>query len=179
LTLRTLLRAVDHVSQFLGLAAAQLYLLCAVITTYEVVMRYLFNSPTQWAFEMVMVLCASAWVLSVGYVTRHKRHIGITVLYVMAPPRVQWLLELFALVVALVAVAILGYAAWEPAVRALTRLERTGSAFNSPQPAILKAMLVIGAVLYCAQLIVNLVRHLQAWGAPPPAARPAAEPPVE
>jgi TRAP-type mannitol/chloroaromatic compound transport system permease small subunit len=177
--LRALTRAIDHLSQFLGLAAAQFYLLCAVITTYEVVMRYLFNSPTQWAFEMVMVLCASAWVLSVGYVTRHKRHIGITVLYVMAPPRVQWLLELFALVVALVAVAILAYAAWEPALRALTRLERSGSAFNSPQPALLKAMLVIGALLYCAQLTVNLVRHLQAWNAPPPAARAAAEPPVE
>jgi TRAP-type mannitol/chloroaromatic compound transport system permease small subunit len=165
--LRALLRAIDHVSQFLGLASAQLYLLCAVITTNEVVMRYVFNSPTQWAFEMVMVLCASAWMLSVGYVTRHQRHIGITVLYLMAPWRVRWFLDLFALVVALVAVAILGYAAWEPAVRAVSRIERTGSAFNSPQPAILKAMLVIGAVLYCAQLIVNLVRHLQAWHAPP------------
>jgi TRAP-type C4-dicarboxylate transport system permease small subunit len=163
---RTLLRAIDHLSEFLGLAAAQLYLLCAVITTSEVVMRYVFHSPTQWAFEMVMVLCASAWVLSVGYVTRHQRHIGITVLYVMAPPRVRWLLDLLALVVALVAVAILGYAAWETAVRAVSRIERTGSAFNSPQPAILKAMLVIGAALYCAQLIANLVRHLQAWQAP-------------
>jgi TRAP-type C4-dicarboxylate transport system permease small subunit len=175
--LRTFLRAIDHVSQFLGLAAGQLYLLCAVITTYEVVMRYVFHSPTQWAFEMVMVLCASAWVLSVGYVTRHKRHIGITVLYVMAPPRVRWLLDLLALVVALVAVALLGYAAWEPAVRAVSRIERTGSAFNSPQPAILKAMLVIGAVLYCAQLIANLVRHLQAWHAPPEAR--TSEPPAD
>jgi TRAP-type C4-dicarboxylate transport system permease small subunit len=171
---RRLLGAIEHVSEFVGLAAAQLYLMCAVITTYEVVMRYLFHRPTQWAFEVVMVLCASAWLLSVGYVTRHKRHIGITVLYVLAPPRVQWLLELFALVVALVAVAILGYAAWEPAVRALTRLERTGSAFNSPQPTILKTVLLIGALLYALQLMVNLVRHLGAWRAPPPAAEPRA-----
>jgi TRAP-type mannitol/chloroaromatic compound transport system permease small subunit len=171
--LRTFLRAIDHVSQFLGLAAGQLYLLCAVITTYEVVMRYVFHSPTQWAFEMVMVLCASAWMLSVGYVTRHERHIGITVLYVMAPRRVQWFLDLFALVVGLLAVAILTYAAWEPAARAVTRIERTGSAFNSPQPAILKAMLVVGALLYCAQLVVNLIRHLRTWSAPPPAERPA------
>jgi TRAP-type mannitol/chloroaromatic compound transport system permease small subunit len=175
--LRTLLRAIDHVSQFLGLAAAQLYLLCAVITTYEVVMRYVFLAPTQWAFEMVMVLCASAWVLSVGYVTRHQRHIGITVLYLMAPWRVRWFLDLFALVVALIAVAILGYAAWEPAVRAVTRIERTGSAFNSPQPAILKAMLVIGAVLYCAQLLANLVRHLQ--NRQPPPADQTLQPPTD
>lgn len=172
--MRRLLGAIDHVSEFVGLAAAQLYLMCAVITTYEVVMRYLFNAPTQWAFEVVMVLCASAWMLSVGYITRHRRHIGITVLYLLAPYRVQWLLDLFANVVGLAAVAILAYAAWEPAVRAITRIERTGSAFNSPQPTILKTVLVVGALLYALQLLVNLVRHLGAWRAPPPAAEPRA-----
>jgi TRAP-type C4-dicarboxylate transport system permease small subunit len=167
---RRLLRAIDHVSEFVGLAAAQLYLLCAVITTYEVVMRYLFHSPTQWAFEVVMVLCASAWMLSVGYVTRHRRHIGITVLYLMAPPWAQWLLDLLANVVGLVAVAILAYAAWEPAMRAISGMERTGSAFNSPQPTLLKTVLLIGALLYVAQLIVNLVRLFQVRGMPPPEA---------
>jgi TRAP-type C4-dicarboxylate transport system permease small subunit len=158
---RGLVRAVDHLSQFLGLAAAQLYLLCALITTYEVVMRYVFHAPTQWAFEVVMVLCASAWVLSVGYVTRHRRHIGITVLYVLAPPRVRWVLDLLINLVAIVAVAILLYAAWEPAMRALGSIQRTGSAFNSPEPTILKTMLVIGAALYLLQLIANLVKHLR------------------
>jgi TRAP-type C4-dicarboxylate transport system permease small subunit len=169
---RRLLGAIDQLSEFLGLAAAQLYLMCAVITTYEVVMRYVFHSPTQWAFEVVMVLCASAWMLSVGYVTRHQRHIGITVLYLMAPRRVQWALDLFANVVGLVAVAILAYAAWEPAVRAIGRVERTGSAFNSPEPTLLKTMLLIGALLYAVQLIVNLVRLFQARGTPPEAHAP-------
>jgi TRAP-type C4-dicarboxylate transport system permease small subunit len=159
--LRQILRAIDHVSEFLGLAAAQLYLLCAVITTYEVVMRYVFHAPTQWAFEVVMVLCASAWMLSVGYVTRHRRHIGITVLYVLAPPRVRWVLDLFINLVAIGAVALLLYAAWEPAMRAIGSIQRTGSAFNSPEPTILKTMLVIGAALYLLQLIVNLVKLLR------------------
>jgi len=149
------------VSEFLGLAAAQLYLLCALITTYEVVMRYVFHAPTQWAFEVVMVLCATAWLLSVGYVTRHRRHIGITVLYVLAPPRVRWVLDLLINLVALAAVAILMYAAWEPAMRAIGSIQRTGSAFNSPEPTILKTMLVIGAALYLLQLIANLVKHLR------------------
>lgn len=172
--MRRLLRGIDHLSEFLGLAAAQFYLMCALITTYEVVMRYVFFAPTQWAFEVVMVLCASAWMLSVGYVTRHHRHIGITVVYMLAPRRGQWFLDLFTLVVALAAVSILAWAAWEPAVRALSRIERTGSAFNSPQPTLLKVMLLIGAVLYALQLIVNLTRHLGAYGEA--AARPAAPP---
>lgn len=157
--MRRLLRAIDHFSNFLGLAAGQLYLLCAVVTTYEVVMRYVFNAPTQWAFEVVMVLCASAWLLSSGYITFHQRHIGITVLYAMAPPAVRWWLDLLALVAALAATTILAYAALDPALLAIHIVERTGSAFNSPQPVILKTLLVFGAVLYAVQTISNLFKH--------------------
>ena len=75
---------IDHISRFSGLAVAQLYLLCAAVTVYEVVARYVFDSPTSWAFEIVMVMCAAAWTISAGYVTLKKRHIGITVFYIMA-----------------------------------------------------------------------------------------------
>ena len=74
-------RFIDHFSKFSGLAVSHLYLLAALATIYEVASRYLFNSPTQWAFEVVMVLCATAWMLSAGYITLHKRHIAINVLY--------------------------------------------------------------------------------------------------
>jgi TRAP-type mannitol/chloroaromatic compound transport system permease small subunit len=160
--MRAFVRAVDHLSQFSGIAAAQLYLVCAVITTYEVVMRYLFHNPTQWAFEMVMVLCASAWMISVGYVTRNRRHIGITVLHVMAPRKVRFVLDLFADVVGLISVVILAYAAWEPMIRVFERIERSGSAFNSPQPTILKTVLVIGAVIYAVQLVANIAKLIMA-----------------
>ncbi len=81
---------VDHASKFSGLAVAQLYLLVALVTAYEVISRYVFHTPTQWVFEVVMVLCATAWMVSSGYITMHKRHIGINVLYLMASDRSKW-----------------------------------------------------------------------------------------
>jgi len=92
-------RAIGHFSRFSGLAVAQLYLLCALVTVYEVVMRYVFNAPTQWAFEVVMVFCATAWMLSAGYITFHKRHIGITVIYLMVSENKRWWLDLTAMIV--------------------------------------------------------------------------------
>ena len=83
-------RGVDHISRFVGLSVANLYLLAALCTMWEVIARYVFNNPTQWAFEVVMVLCATAWMLSAGFVTLQKRHIGITVLYLMASDRTRW-----------------------------------------------------------------------------------------
>src|SRR3546814_7389163 len=64
---------VDHVSHFSGIAISALYLVAAGATLWEVVARYAFDAPTQWAFEVVMVLCAASWMLSSGYV-RSEEH---------------------------------------------------------------------------------------------------------
>ena len=90
---------IDHLSHVTGIAVSTFYLVAAVATLYEVISRYLFNAPTYWAFETVMMLCATAWMLSSGYITLKKRHIGITVLHVMASERQRWWLDLFAMIV--------------------------------------------------------------------------------
>lgn len=152
---------VDHVSRFLGLAVGNLYILCAVVTLYEVVARYAFNSPTQWAFEVVMVLCATAWMLSAGFVTLQKRHIGITVFYLMASDRTRWWLDLFAMVVGVFALYMLISDTLVRSLESIDLIERAGTGWNSPLPMILKTVLVAGLFIYLIQLLVNLSRHFQ------------------
>ena len=151
----------DHFSKFSGLAVAQLYLLCALATAYEVISRYVFDSPTQWVFEVVMVLCATAWMLSAAYITLHNRHIGITVFYIIASDRTKWWLDLFAMSVGILALWLLVDDTAIRAIESVMMTERAGSAFNSPAPLILKSMLCIGAFLYLTQLYINLYRHFQ------------------
>ena len=152
--------AINKFSQFSGLAVAQLYFLCGVITLYEVISRYAFHSPTQWAFEMVMVFCATAWMLSAGYVTLKNRHIGITVFYLMASDRAKWRLDLFALIVGVIALFLLTNDTMGRALEAISNVERAGSAFNSPEPLMLKTALFLGATVYLLQLLSNFYRHL-------------------
>ena len=154
-------RFFDHFSKFSGLAVAQLYLLCALATAYEVISRYVFDSPTQWVFEVVMVLCATAWMLSAAYITLHNRHIGITVFYIIASDRTKWWLDLFAMSVGILALWLLVDDTAIRAIESVMMTERAGSAFNSPAPLILKSMLCIGAFLYLTQLYINLYRHFQ------------------
>lgn len=150
---------VDHASKFSGLAVAQLYLLVALVTAYEVISRYVFNTPTQWVFEVVMVLCATAWMVSSGYITMHKRHIGINVLYLMASDRSKWWLDLFSMYIGVLALWLLIDDSIVRALESVDMVERAGTAWNSPQPLILKSMLTIGAIIYITQLLVNLYRH--------------------
>jgi TRAP-type mannitol/chloroaromatic compound transport system permease small subunit len=164
--MRALLDGMDRVSQFLGLAVSHFYLVCALITGYEVIMRYVFNAPTLWAFEVVMVTCAAAWVLSGAYVTMRRGHIAITVLYQYTKGWTRWWLDLFIQLVALASMSTLVYALWEPVRSALTGIERSGSSFNSPEPTVLKTLLFVGALLYALQMLANLIRHLQKSGRP-------------
>ncbi|WP_193188819.1 TRAP transporter large permease subunit [Nisaea sediminum] len=155
--------AMGGFSRFSGLAVAQFYLLCAAVTIWEVVSRYVFHAPTQWAFEVVMVLCASAWMISSGYVTFHKRHIGITVFYLMASARTRWWLDLLALVVGIAALFMLADDTLVRALEAVSLVERAGSAWNSPMPTVLKSILALGAVIYLCQLLVNTNRHFYSF----------------
>lgn len=157
--MKALVHLVDRVNQFVGLSVAHFYMICAAITVYEVVMRYFFNAPTQWAFEVVMVICASAWALSGSYITMRRSHIAITVLYERAKGRRKWWLDLFILAVSIGAIFTFAYSLYGPMVHAVSSLERSGTSFNSPEPAILKTLLWVGAMLYGIQLLVNLVKH--------------------
>ena len=152
--------AIDRFSRFLGLSVAQFYIICAFVTLWEVVARYVFDAPTSWVFEVVMVLCATAWMLSVGYVTSHKRHIGITVFYLMAGDNTRWWLDLLGMVVGVFALYLLASDTMIRALESIDIIERYGSAFNSPQPMLLKTALLLGAVVYLAQLLTNLHRHV-------------------
>lgn len=149
---------IDGLNRRLGEGLAWLYLVAVFVTAYEVVMRYLFNAPTDWAFELTILLCGIGYLLAGGFVTQKEAHIAITSLRQLAPPRLRHALDLFANLVGLVAMAGLAWAAWRPGVRAVTIVERTGSAWNSPAPAIIKPLIFVAAVLVFLQLAANLVR---------------------
>jgi TRAP-type mannitol/chloroaromatic compound transport system permease small subunit len=160
---------IDRLNRLLGERLCYLYLAAVVITAYEVVMRYLFDAPTIWAFELTILLCAICYLLSGGFVTAQHKHIAITSIYDLMPARIRWWLDLLAILTGILAMGLLVWAAWRPAVLAVTIVERTGSAWNSPSPAIIKPLIAIGALLIVLQLLVQLYRHLTGQAVPPPA----------
>ncbi|WP_319531251.1 TRAP transporter small permease [uncultured Cohaesibacter sp.] len=150
-------RQMDSISVFIGYACIVPYFACIALSVYEVVMRYALGAPTQWTFEVLMVLCATSWVLSSGLVTQRHRHIAITMLETIVSEKTWRLMTLIQQIAALLAIGVLIWATWHPAVEAFAMMERSGSAFNAPTPTYLKSALVVGAILYFLQLIANIV----------------------
>jgi TRAP-type C4-dicarboxylate transport system permease small subunit len=155
--LRALSLFISRLSIGIGYACAPLYLISLVVALREVVMRYFFNAPSDWAFEVTLTLCAVAWALSVGFVGQQNRHIAITFLHDMVRPSRKRVLDYLTLILTATAFTALAIATYESAFEAIVRVERTGSAFNPPMPAILKPVLFIGAVLGVIQTLANII----------------------
>lgn len=154
-------RLIGGFSVFIGQACSVLLFTCIAVSAWEVVMRYGFDRPTVWTIELAMALCAGAWVLSVGYVTQRNRHISITMLELLVSPRVWRLFRLLQMLISIAAVFVLLLALWDPAVKALARVEHSGTAMNSIQPTFLKVLLPVGCALYLLQLVANVIHWFQ------------------
>ncbi|MFM8679388.1 MAG: TRAP transporter large permease subunit [Alphaproteobacteria bacterium] len=151
---------VERAINWLAMNASYLYLAATIATTYEVFARYIFNAPTDWAFEATILLCSACYLVAGGYVTQRKRHIAITSLYDGASAERKRLLDIVAISFGLLAVGLLILSSWRQALMSVQIWERTGSSWNPPLPALLKPLIVVGATLIFVQLAIQLKRLL-------------------
>lgn len=169
------MQAIETFNLWLGRQTGWFYLGAVIVTFYEVLARYIFNAPTTWAFEVTIFLCASGYMLSGANVTAEDKHIAITSVVEIAPQWARWWMRLVSLIVGLFGMTGLIWGSWTSGIRAFTIWERTGTAYNSPTPALIKPIITIAGILVILQLALQLVRHLRPGGHGP---KPAAPPPA-
>ncbi len=85
----------DRVSVGFGLVSGILLVCIAVLGTYEVVMRYFFNSPTVWVLETTIYLAIASTFLGLAYVLAEKAHVNVDFVVNHLPPGTVAVLEAF------------------------------------------------------------------------------------
>jgi len=72
-------RWIDYSSDTGGVIAAVCLMGVTCIVALEVVMRYIFNSPTTWVSEMSVYLCMAIGLLGAAYALKNDSHFSITI----------------------------------------------------------------------------------------------------
>lgn len=157
---------------FLGraiVAGGRLFAICLIaamaILNGEVLLRYLFNSPTIWAHEATIFLCAVTFVYGGLYCTARNSHIRVVLLYDQMKGHYRKILDALISVVCAVSSGLFAWASWLMVERAVfrpdgsIRLETSGSAWNPPTPALLKLFLLLVLTLMAVQFAVLAVNH--------------------
>ncbi|WP_072387884.1 TRAP transporter small permease subunit [Hyphomicrobium sp. CS1BSMeth3] len=75
--MRSLVRTIERISGISGYVTAWLVAPLIFATVYDVGARYLFNSPTQWAYEVAYMAMGTHALLGMAYTLREGGHIRI------------------------------------------------------------------------------------------------------
>ena len=92
--LRFAVQRIDAFSEIIAKTVIWLVLITMSTTVYDAVMRYFFDAPTVWAYELGGLLLAPFWLLGGGYVLLQNAHVRMDVFYRRLPPRKQAIMDL-------------------------------------------------------------------------------------
>ena len=146
----------DRVSRACGHALSLLFLVAVLMSAFEVVMRYAFNAPTIWVHDSAIALCAIGFIFGGAYALQQRKHIRITSLYDVMPPRVRYVMDLVCAVLVVLFLALLLYGTTWQAIPSLRLMETSGRAWDVPIPAMLKTLLAVGVLLMLVQALAQL-----------------------
>lgn len=97
--MRRALAAIDFVSEWSGRLISLLIYFLTFILLYDVMMRFVFNSPTIWAHELSLHLFGAYAVLAGPYVLLHDQHVKIDIIYNRFSKRGRAVLDSFTFLI--------------------------------------------------------------------------------
>lgn len=157
--LERLVNFIDRLSGATGLMGACLVLPLATIMFYEVVLRFFFDLPTFWAYEIAYMMTGSHFALGIAYVLREGKHIRIDFLYERFSPKVKASIDLVILVVFVL--PTIGWMTWVLSGNAVTALrigEVSGESAWNPYVWPVYSAIAFGFIVFTLQIVAEAIK---------------------
>lgn len=162
-----LLTTIDRVSDFFAWIAKIMLLVLIGAMIWEVVARYLFDSPTLWAFDISYMLNGTIFLLGAGFTLKADAHVRIDFLSSALPLKIQQRLNaFFYLCVLLPIFSAFAYIASKKALLAFTTLEVESVSPWAPLVWPFYLAIAIGLWVFALQFIADGIRYLSGQKTP-------------
>lgn len=153
------LSVAENVNHWAGQIILYLVFLLPAVMLYEVVLRYIFNSPTIWVFETTNFIFGGIIVLGGGYLLLRKGHVSVDILYNRLSVRGKAILDLCTSPLFFLFVGVLMWQGIDMFWTSLSRWEHSPSVWSPPLWPV-KLLIPIGCGLMLIQLLVNFVKNI-------------------
>ena len=153
------LRTVDRVNDRVGKAVAWLIVIIMVIVTVEVVLRYVFNRPTIWAWDINIQLAAAMALFGAGYTLLQNAHVKVDVLILRLSSRNRAILDLVTSSLFFICIGALVWKGGEQGIRSINNLELMNTLLHPPIYP-LKMAVPVAAFLLLLQGVAKFMRDL-------------------
>jgi len=168
--MESILRAIDKINETASNAVCLLFAPLAVISTYEVFMRYVMNRPTTWVWDVAVHLFALIVVFGAGNTLRQGGHVVMDVMITRLPPGFRLVLNLVAYLFFIFAVGIM---VWQSAIfawRSVEVGERTSTLLGMVVYP-LKICIFAGIVLLWLEGVALFLRDVRSFAGARPETR--------
>ena len=133
MNVQQLLYTADHISTWVGKAAAWLIVVLMLIVCAEVFKRYALNAPTAWIYDVNNMLYGTLFMLGGAYALAHDGHVRGDFLYGNMKPRTQASIDLVLYLLFFIpGIAALTWAGWAYFRDSLAIHEQTFNAVPIP-----------------------------------------------
>ncbi len=161
------LRIIDLANEYTGKMVRWVALGMIFSTTYEVIARYFFNAPTQWAHQTVMQLGGALVCLSWGWVLLHRGHIGLDVISRRLSPRQQAVINVAGyLLLFFPLIGLLAYVSYDWMIDSWVMGEKWTVSFWRPPMGPSRTIFVIAFILLFFQGVAHFIREIATLRAP-------------
>lgn len=158
-----IIHLLDQPARWVGLVAAWLIFPLMGALVYEVVARYVFNSPTVWAYDITYMIYATMFMLGAAYALYRGSHVRADFFYNALSPRAQGLID--ATLYLVLFFPSIAFFTWRTGEFALTSWMQGERITTSPwMPAIypLKTVMPVTGVLLLIQGVSETLKSLYA-----------------
>lgn len=87
-------RWISQINLFAGEFVAYWSIIAVLVYYYEVIVRYVFNSPTNWAHEGMFLMFGMQYLLAGGFCLRENAHVRVDVIYMHFSEKTRALIDI-------------------------------------------------------------------------------------
>jgi TRAP-type mannitol/chloroaromatic compound transport system permease small subunit len=157
--MQKLLLFVDKISTFVGHTFSWLIVLLTLHVSWEVFSRYVLDNPRAWAFDGMIMLYGTLFMMAGAYTLAKSGHVRGDVLYGFFEPRTQATIDLILYIVFfLPGVIALTYAGYYYAAESWAINEHSNITAEGPPIYPFKTVIPIAGAVLLLQGIVEIIR---------------------
>jgi TRAP-type C4-dicarboxylate transport system permease small subunit len=154
------LKAIAVVEKAASSVAAAFMFAIMIIVFSDVIMRYAFNKPFSWAYDLIsLYLMAGIFFLVLSEAYASNAHVSVDILQQKFPPAVKRLSEIVTCIVGIVVFSLIAYLGFLRAIDSFKSSDVMAGAIPWPMwPSI--GLVPLGAGVITLRLVLHLIGHI-------------------
>ena len=150
----------DKIVKYSGYLASALFIAIGFIVSYEVIMRYLFNSPTIWVNEVSRFLQIWATYLALTYSFHKQDFIRITVIYDRLNETGKKILDFISFIFIIIFSCFVVYYGWLIAYDSL-KVGRTSSTILDVPSFLTELAIPLCFAFLVIRVLLEIIRYIR------------------